>query len=68
MQLLINLAFGAALAGLALGPTGWADIQAAEAQVSHVVLTMAGVESASPLDAAAARARAAMPELPTGSH
>jgi hypothetical protein len=69
MQMLANLAFGAVLAGLSLGPAGWADMSALEAQLSHAVMTIAGAKDAgSPLDHAVTRARAALPELPNGSH
>jgi hypothetical protein len=69
MQVLANLAFGAVLAGLSLGPAGWSDIAAVDARLSSAVMTIAGMKDAgSPLDHAVARARATLPELPSGSH
>ncbi|HTT98191.1 MAG TPA: hypothetical protein VMF58_09090 [Rhizomicrobium sp.] len=69
MQMLVNLAFGAAVAGLSLGPAGWADLAEMEAKASHAVMAIAGFEgTTSQLDAAAARARAALPQMPTRAH
>ena len=69
MQMLENLAFGAILAGLSLGPAGWSDIAAVDARLSHAVMTIAGMKDAgSPLGHAVARARAALPEIPNDSH
>jgi hypothetical protein len=69
MQMLANLAFGAILAGLSLGPAGWSDIAAFDARLSSAVMTIVGTKDAGPpLGHAVSRARAALPELPNGSH
>lgn len=69
MQTLINIAFGAALAGVSLGPAGWTEVAEANSRLIHAASVMAGFEDAgSPLDHAVARARAALPELPHGAH
>ena len=65
MQTLANIVFGAALAGLSLGPAAWADAAQVGNDVSRAVLVIAGSECAStPLGHAVAKARAALPELP----
>ena len=69
MQTLLNIAFGALLAGATLGPTGWAEVAEANSRIVHAASVLAGFEeAASPLDRAAATARAALPELPHGAH
>jgi hypothetical protein len=69
MQTLTNIVFGAVLAGLSLGPAAWSDAAQINAKISKTVMVMVGLEeSASPLDHAVARARAALPHLPNGSH
>lgn len=61
MQTLGNIVFGAVLAGFSLGPTAWEDAARFNTLISHAVMALAGVEqSASPLDGAVAKARAAL--------
>lgn len=61
MQMLGNLVFGAILAGVSLGPAAWADTCALVDK--PLAAAMALHPSASPLDHAAATARAALPHL-----
>lgn len=68
MQTLLNIAFGAALAGATLGPAGWSEVAEANSQIVHAASVLAGFEDASPLDHAVARARASLPSLPNGAH
>jgi hypothetical protein len=69
MQTLINIAFGAILASASLGPAAWADVAQVNSRLLHAASVLAGLEEAgSPLERAAARARAALPDLPHGAH
>jgi parvulin-like peptidyl-prolyl isomerase len=69
MQTLINIAFGAVLAGASLGPTAWAEAAQVNSRLLHTASVLAGVEEAgSPLDHAVAKAREALPDLPQGAH
>jgi hypothetical protein len=69
MQLLANIAAGALLAGLSLGPAAWTEVSQAEHRLLQVTSQLIGVESAgSPLTHAVARARDALPHLPHGTH
>jgi len=69
MQTLTNIVFGAVLAGLSLGPAAWADAAQINARVSKAAMVLVGLEdAASPLDHAVAKARAALPHLPNGTH
>jgi hypothetical protein len=69
MQTLMNIAFGAALAGVSLGPAAWADVAQVNGRLLHAASLFAGAEEAgSPLNHAVARARAALPDLPHGAH
>ena len=69
MQTLLNIAFGAALAGATLGPAGWSEVAEANSRIIHAASVLAGFEDASsPLDHAVARARASLPSLPNGAH
>ena len=68
MQMLANLAFGAIVAGLSLGPAGWSDVAAVDARLSQAVMSMVHAhEAASPLSRAVTRAREALPHM-SGSH
>jgi hypothetical protein len=69
MQTLMNIVFGAVLAGLSLGPAAWTDAAQVGAQLSKAVSVVAGTECAGQrLSHAVAKARAALPELPNGAH
>ncbi|HVU21238.1 MAG TPA: hypothetical protein VHE09_10950 [Rhizomicrobium sp.] len=68
MQTLLNIAFGAALAGATLGPAGWSEVAEANSRIVHAASVLAGFEDTSPLDHAVARARASLPSLPNGAH
>jgi hypothetical protein len=69
MQTLANIVFGAALAGLSLGPVAWTDAAQAGAQLTRAVALVAGTECAgSQLSHAVTKARAALPGLPLGAH
>ena len=69
MQTFTNIVFGAVLAGLSLGPAAWTDAAQINARVSKAAMVLVGLEdAASPLDHAVAKARAALPHLPNGSH
>jgi hypothetical protein len=69
MQTLANIVGGAVLAGLSLGPAAWADASQMGAQISRAVSIVAGTECAGArLSHAVAKARAALPELPNGTH
>jgi hypothetical protein len=69
MQLLANIAMGALLAGATLGPSGWAGGAEMGGRLVHAASRLAGVETAgSPLAHAVAKARAALPDLPHGTH
>ncbi|MEI9929574.1 MAG: hypothetical protein WDM89_03130 [Rhizomicrobium sp.] len=70
MQTLLNIAFGALLAGASLGPAAWADIAQAESRLVHAASALAGFgeNAQSPLDHAMAKARASLPQLPHGAH
>jgi hypothetical protein len=61
----MNIAFGAVLAGASLGPAGWTEVAEMNSRIVHTASVLAGFEdAASPIDQAAARARAALPDLP----
>lgn len=64
MSTLVNIAFGAVLAGASLGPSGWTEIAEMKSQMLHAASVLAGFEVGSPINQAAARARAALPDLP----
>jgi hypothetical protein len=69
MQLLVNIALGALLAGACLGPQAWADGAQAGGRIVHVASQLVGVEEAgSPLTHAVAKASAALPDLPRRAH
>jgi hypothetical protein len=69
MQLLANIAAGALLAGVSLGPAAWAEVSHAERRVVQAASQMIGIEGAgSPLTHAVATARGALPHLPHDAH
>jgi len=69
MKLLMNIAFGAVLAGASLGPVAWADAAQVSGRLLHVASALAGVkEAGAPLGQAVAKARAALPDLSHGAH
>ena len=69
MQLLANIAAGALLAGVSLGPAAWTEVSHAEHRVLQTASQLIGIESAgSPLTHAVASARGALPRLPHGTH
>ena len=69
MQLLANIALGALLAGASLGPSAWAGGVEMGGRLLHTASQLAGVEAAeTPLAHAVAKARAALPDLPHGTH
>lgn len=66
MQTLANIVIGAFLAGASLGPSVWSEVAWVDARLSQAVLMLAGAQEAdSPLDHAVAKARAALPSLPS---
>jgi hypothetical protein len=69
MQLLANIAAGALLAGLSLGPAAWTEVSQVEHRVLQTASRLIGTESAgSSLTHAVASARGALPRLPHGTH
>lgn len=68
MQTLINIAFGAVLATASLGPEAWTDVSQVNGRLLHAASFLVGIEAGSPLDHAAAKARAALPDLPNSAH
>jgi hypothetical protein len=67
--MLANIVFGAVLAGASLGPSAWTEIAQVDARLSRAALLLTGMEEAgSPLDHAAAKARAVLPDLSNGAH
>jgi hypothetical protein len=66
MQTLVNIVFGAMLAGASLGPTLWSDVARIDARLSQAAAVLMGMqEQGTPLDSALAKARSA---LPGGAH
>ena len=69
MQTLANIVFGAFLAGASLGPSAWSEIAQVDARLAQAAMLLAGVQEAhSPLDHMVAKARAALPDLPSRAH
>jgi hypothetical protein len=69
MQLLVNIAIGALVAGVSLGPTAWAEGAHVGGRLLHAASQLAGAEdTAAPLTHAVAKARGALPDLPHGAH
>jgi hypothetical protein len=69
MQLLANIAAGALLAGVSLGPAAWTEVSHAEHRILQTASQLIGFESAgSPLTHAVATARRALPHLPRDAH
>jgi len=66
MQTLVNIAFGAALAGFSLGPTAWADAERVNARLLKAAAEISHLQAAgSPIDRVA---HSALSRLPNGAH
>jgi hypothetical protein len=67
MQTLLNIAFGAVLAGFSLGPAAWADVERTSAHLSQTVATVVHFQGArSPIERVIAQP--ALPHLTSGAH
>lgn len=66
MQTLVNIAFGAALAGFSLGPAAWADMEQMNVRLLKAAATITHLQAAgSPIDRVA---HSALSHLPNGAH